>query len=325
MTLAQKIMELRKRRGWSQEELAQQLEVSRQSVSKWESGASMPDLEKIVRLSQLFDVTTDYLLKEQVSPERQCPEPTGQEAPRFVPAWEAENYLALMRKASTRIAAAVLLMILAVTPVILLGALADQGMMTEGLAAGIGVGVLLILIAVGVAILIMTGIRLSAWEFLEKECIELDAATVRTVQQYKQQFAPVFAWTIAIGVALCILGVAPMVTTACVGASDLVVAGMVVLMLVLIAAAVFGFIKVGMIHDSHMRLLQEEDYTPRKKQEAKRTDPYAAVYWCVVTAAFLGYSLITGDWGRSWIIWPVAGVLFGALAVIVNLVTAKKA
>ena len=66
MKLAEKIMALRKQRGWSQEELAQQLSVSRQSVSKWESGASVPDLDKILKMSEIFDVSTDALLKEEM-------------------------------------------------------------------------------------------------------------------------------------------------------------------------------------------------------------------------------------------------------------------
>ena len=65
MILAEKIMEMRKKNGWSQEELAYQLGVSRQSVSKWESGASIPDLERILKLSEIFGVSTDYLLKEE--------------------------------------------------------------------------------------------------------------------------------------------------------------------------------------------------------------------------------------------------------------------
>lgn len=66
MKLAEKIMALRKQRGWSQEELAQQLSVSRQSVSKWESGASVPDLDKILKMSEIFDVSTDALLKKEM-------------------------------------------------------------------------------------------------------------------------------------------------------------------------------------------------------------------------------------------------------------------
>lgn len=66
MLLSEKIMSLRKRTGWSQEELAQQLGVSRQSVSKWESMASMPDIQKIMAMSELFGVSTDYLLKDEL-------------------------------------------------------------------------------------------------------------------------------------------------------------------------------------------------------------------------------------------------------------------
>ncbi len=66
MILADKITELRKRSGWSQEELAGPAGVSRQAVSKWESAASIPDLDKILKLSQLFDVSTDTLLKDEI-------------------------------------------------------------------------------------------------------------------------------------------------------------------------------------------------------------------------------------------------------------------
>ena len=59
MILGEKIIQLRKQREWSQEELASQLGISRQSVSKWESGASIPDLDKIIKMSSLFGVTTD--------------------------------------------------------------------------------------------------------------------------------------------------------------------------------------------------------------------------------------------------------------------------
>ena len=65
MKLADKLFELRKEKGWSQEKLAEQINISRQSISKWESGQALPELEKIVELSKIFQVTTDYLLLEE--------------------------------------------------------------------------------------------------------------------------------------------------------------------------------------------------------------------------------------------------------------------
>lgn len=63
MNIADRIQYLRKQRGLSQEELADMVGVSRQSVSKWESEQSIPDLEKIITMSDIFEVTTDYILK----------------------------------------------------------------------------------------------------------------------------------------------------------------------------------------------------------------------------------------------------------------------
>ena len=66
MTFGEKLQALRKARGWSQEELATQINVSRQALSKWESGASVPDTENVVALSRLFGVSTDYLLQAEI-------------------------------------------------------------------------------------------------------------------------------------------------------------------------------------------------------------------------------------------------------------------
>lgn len=74
MTLGEKICTLRTGKGLSQEDLAQRLEVSRQSVSKWETGQSVPDLEKIIRLADLFGVSVDELVREGEQPQPPQPE-----------------------------------------------------------------------------------------------------------------------------------------------------------------------------------------------------------------------------------------------------------
>lgn len=105
MLLADKIVTLRKRAGWSQEELAVQLGVSRQSVSKWEGARSVPDMQKVVQMSRLFGVTTDYLLKEELGePE---PAPAEPDAPlRCVTMEQAADYLALLFRKMRRRASA---------------------------------------------------------------------------------------------------------------------------------------------------------------------------------------------------------------------------
>jgi transcriptional regulator with XRE-family HTH domain len=78
MTLGEKIQLLRKQKGWSQEQLASELSVSRQALSKWEMDTAVPDTVNIVKLSKLFSVSTDYLLdtaREQTQPPRQAAAP----------------------------------------------------------------------------------------------------------------------------------------------------------------------------------------------------------------------------------------------------------
>ncbi len=87
MIFADKLISLRKKSGWSQEELAEKLGVTRQSVSKWEGAQSVPDIDKILQLSRLFGVTTDYLLKdEQGEPESAAGDAAGQNLVRAVAA-----------------------------------------------------------------------------------------------------------------------------------------------------------------------------------------------------------------------------------------------
>ena len=73
MKLWEKIVKLRKTTGMSQEDLAEKLDVSRQAVSRWESGSAMPDASNILQLSKLFGVSTDYLLYEEYESDGDLP------------------------------------------------------------------------------------------------------------------------------------------------------------------------------------------------------------------------------------------------------------
>ncbi|MFR0986607.1 MAG: helix-turn-helix domain-containing protein, partial [Frisingicoccus sp.] len=174
MILAEKIVFLRKRKGWSQEELADKLDISRQSVSKWELGASIPDLDKIIKLSDLFDVTTDYLLKDDAQ-EIACDvsevfEEVSEPSARKVSVEEANLFMDLTERLSGRIAFAVSLFILSPVPLLFLGGVAEykHSRLTDDMAGGFGVTILLVLVAIGVAILILNGMQLSEYEYLEK-------------------------------------------------------------------------------------------------------------------------------------------------------------
>ena len=139
MILADKIIRLRKKNGWSQEELAEKMNVSRQAVSKWEGAQTIPDLEKILKLGELFGVTTDYLLKDEIENEEYT-DGVSDPGIRKITLAEANEYLELRKIAAKRIAIATMLCIVAVIPLLLLSVASEYPSFgwSEELACGVG-------------------------------------------------------------------------------------------------------------------------------------------------------------------------------------------
>lgn len=323
MELGEKIMAQRKLRGWSQEDLSNQLDVSRQSVSKWESGASTPDLDKIIRMSQLFGVTTDYLLTEQKPPAEDAAQG---EPPRYITKEQALSYLDKTRRYALRIALAVAALVISPTPLILMAGLSEYvpGALSEDMAGGLGVTILLAVVAAAVAVLIRIGMDLNGYEFLEKDCFTLEPGLEPLVRQRQAEFQPTYRSAVITGVTLCITSVIPMLVSAAFQAGDLVYIVCVDVLLVLVAAAVCLFVWSGTIHGGCQKLLQEGDYTQAKKRGTQRLGSLPAIYWAIMTAIYLGVSFCTMDWGRTWIIWPCAAVLYAAVCGIAKSIIARR-
>ena len=168
MILADKIIQQRKKNGWSQEELAEKMNVSRQAVSKWESAQTVPDLQKILQLATLFGVTTDYLLKDEIEDAEYTPDEPS--SANKVSLTMAQNYLGLRKSAARSIALATVLCILSVVPLILLGALSDLQIidMSDTVAGVLGLCVMFIFVGIAVAIYIATGSKSAEYSFLAK-------------------------------------------------------------------------------------------------------------------------------------------------------------
>lgn len=152
MILADKIIEERKKNGWSQEELANKLGVSRQAVSKWESAGSIPDLQRILQMSELFGVTTDYLLKDEIE---EAPLNEYVETNTIkVSMEEANQYLDMKRRGSRIVANATSLCILSPVPLIVLGTMTEDHTLI-----GFSLVFLLILVAIAVYLFVNYGLH----------------------------------------------------------------------------------------------------------------------------------------------------------------------
>lgn len=324
MIFADKLIDLRKRNGWTQEDLAEQMHVSRQSVSKWESAQSIPDLEKILALSRLFGVSTDYLLKDDVDiPEYM----SGDSEPsqlRQVSMEEANAFLAAKEQTAKPIALGVFLCILSPIPLLMLGALSEQGAISENGAGAIGVGVLLALVCCAVALFISSGSKTEEFEYLEKEEFETAYGVEGMVRERQKKFRPRYNQGIIFGVSLFILSPVALIIAGCATENEVVIMGTVCLLLAMVAVGVASIIIVYTPWEATQTLLQEGDYTREKKQRNPVKEAIASVYWLGTTAIFLAWSFTTNDWGSTWIVWPIAGVLFGAVMAITNLFTKKQ-
>lgn len=331
MILAEKIAKLRKQNSWSQEELAEKLGISRQSVSKWESGASIPDLDRIIRMSGLFGVSTDYLLKDELEEiiysETDDGYETGDgEVIRSVSLEEANTFMEMTEKISKNIALAVFILILSPVCLIFLGGLSEltNAPISEDMAGGIGVAILLVMVATAVAVLIFKGMQLTRYEYLEKEKLALEYGVEGIVRRKKGEYEPVFRRNIALGVAMIILGIVPLMIAAAFRAGDMIYICCVDFLLFVVACAVYIFIRSGSVFGSYQKLLQEGDYTSEKKAAYKRNSAFAGAYWCIVTAIFLGASFWSGRWELTVFIWPVAGVLFAAVSAVLKAVNGQN-
>lgn len=324
MILADKIMNLRKKQGWSQEELAEKLDVSRQSVSKWEGGLSIPDLNKIIAMSSLFGVSTDYLLKdelEQVTPSETQDSDDALPA-RKIDAEDANRYLDRVGRISWRIAVGVMLCVLSPVALILLMGVSEAGRIEEGFAAAVGLLALFAFIAAAVAIFVPNGISLSEYGFLEKEPICLEYGVRGIVEKKRDAYAQRYTLLLTFGILLCVVSVIPLIVLGAMGAGETVLIACMALIFVACSVGVLLIVRACYIQGSFQKLLQTGDYTETNKKREKENAVLDTVYWGVATAVYLGVSFLTHAWHVTWILWPIAGCLYPVAEMICR--NAKK-
>lgn len=312
MILADKIIEERKKNGWSQEELASKLGVSRQAVSKWESAGSIPDLKRIHQMSELFGVTTDYLLKDEIE-EEPLNEYTETNTIK-VSMEEANQYLDMKSKGSRIVANATSLCILSSVPLIVLGTMTE-----DHILIGFSLVLLLVLVAIAVYLFVNYGLRESHMQHLEKEIFETEYGVSGMVRERRDKYELTFTRNIAIGVVLCILSVIPTIMAGVMEVEDYMSGISVGLLLIIVSIGVNILIRAGMIKSSYDTLLQEGEYTIEEKHLKKKADAFSGAYWCLMVAIYLGWSFWTNNWKFTWIIWPVAGVLYAAVLGLVKM------
>lgn len=303
--------------------------VSRQSVSKWEGALSVPDLDKILLLSSIFGVSTDYLLKDELEEQEYVPTEEKSEKTeagiRRVSMEEASAFLEVKRETAPKIAFGVLLCILSPICLLALDGLSEHNIgISENFAAGVGLTVLFLMVVPAVALFITSGMKTSRFEYLETEIIEPEYGVAGMVKERQNKLRDSHVRDYVIGVCLAVASPIPLLCTACLTGNDLAVIFSLCALLAIVSIGVYFLVKSGIIWESTEKLLQEGDYTRPEKKVNKMIEPIASIYWCLVTAAYLFHSFYSMNWERRRIIWPVAGVLYGVVEGIIKLSSLKR-
>lgn len=332
MDFSEKIAMLRRQKNWSQEELAEKLMVTRQAVSKWESAQSMPDLDKIVQLSELLGVSTDYLLKsDRDAPEAETPQRTQEKASaRRVTREEVSRFLTLQESTAPKISLGVALCVW--SPIVLIGLTALGSVfhvkIPDSVAGGSGLCVLLVMVAAAVALFLTSGTKLKEFEYLEREPIAPDADARELARKQEAAQAEVCSKLTTAGVVLCILSAVPIFAVMCVGRTrDGYDSLAVCALLLLVGIACLLLVRAGSMRGAVDKLLEQGDYTRESKAKSRVVGAISAVYWLAVTAIFLFYTFGPNGNGQpqySWFIWAVGGVLYGALMTGLSIYRKKQ-
>lgn len=296
MSLSENLQNLRKIKNMSQEELAEKLNVSRQAVSKWESGSGYPETEKIISICEIFDCSMDELVKGKITEDVKK---------------EKNEYDSVMSKIAKTTSFAIGLILLGVSFMLTILGFAPNEQ-AEDQYALIGVVMILIAVVFAVPIFIMDNMKLE--NFKKKNKTVANIYTEEELDSEKMKAAKITA----IGIAIILMGTVVMMTL-----RGLNVFGE---NSVFPVAALMYFVTVGaslVVYGGKTKEKYEiEEYNKANSDEykdvEKKIGSICGVIMIIATIIFLIWGFIFNSWNINWCVYPVGGMLCGIVAIILK-------
>lgn len=181
---------------------------------------------------------------------------------------------------------------------------------------------LLAILSIAVTLFILAGSKNEKYAFIEKENIELPIEIRSQIEHLFESRRNSIGVKNSVGVVLCIFSVIQLLLlTVFFHGNGLSAIMAVSIMLLIIAGAVYFFIIGNSEKGAYERILQKGEFALNNKNPYLET--ISTIYWCMITAVYLGVSFTTGKWGSSWIIWPVTGVLWAAIEAVFRFILGK--
>jgi len=281
-----------------------------------------------MEISEIFGVTTDHLLKgitEETEEELEVPvleidpvkEPEKSSLhERVLTGEEITGFVETSADCGRKIGLGVFLCIIAAAPLIGMGGFIREdghGILPEVPAVTFGLVCLFILIAAAVFMFMNSGSRLKQYQFIKEGRFCMEAKDLIMIRKYASEFEPRFTKGVSRGVILCIISPVPLIVFGLLDISETFTVLMVPVLLLLVAIAVNMFIRLGMVKESFDALLKQEEFEPAAVENSKREEKVSGIYWPVVVAIYLGWSFLSQDWHITWMIFPVAGLIYAAI------------
>ena len=284
MPLSDNLQFLRARQGLTQEQLAEQLDVSRQSVSKWESAASFPEMDTLLKLCDMFHTDLDTLLRGSV--EQSLSEDTV-------------AYDSFMTTYARRIAGAVSAIVAGAAVMILL----------YGYIGELSGAVFMLIVAIAAVVLVASS--------MEEDNFRKQYPTIPDfyTDAQKYTFRRRYIWYIAGGVGAILSGVVLLILAfTFVPEREPYESLLGAVFMLIVAGATFFLVYGGMLEDKYNipRYNRQNNPTPEDRERRHRAVTACAVIMLLATAVFVGASMALDQWGLAAVIYPVAGILCGA-------------
>ncbi|MDO4541338.1 MAG: helix-turn-helix transcriptional regulator [Bacillota bacterium] len=323
MNFGEKLMFLRQAKGWSRRDMAEKTGVTEEVVGQWEEGVSQPSLKDLAGICRIFDVSADYLLDHHEET------PTTEREPRVMKALtlaRAEEFLEVKLNTAKKIALATFLCIISPISLIVLAVAAEEGYLaiTENAAAGVGLIIMALLVTAAVAVFIGCGMKTKAFQDLETEIFTTGKEVEEMALERQRELQGKYSRGNILGACFCIISVVPIFLAAGFSSNDMAAAAAVAATLIIAGIGVVFFIIAGIPQATLEKILQQGDYTPENKKKANSVGAFSTVYWLLVTGIYLAWSFLSRNWDMTWILWPVAAVLYGAFITIVKLKFANR-
>nr|WP_325297044.1 helix-turn-helix transcriptional regulator [uncultured Dysosmobacter sp.] len=292
MAFSENLQFIRAQAGVTQEQLAEQLEVSRQSVSKWESNASFPEMDTLLRICDLYDVDLDTLLRGSVEESRIS---------------DTARYDAFMNRFSLRMSLAIAAIIAGIGLMALLNA--------AGVAEYLSAAAFLLVVTLSVVVIVASGIQHE--NFRKQHPVIADFYP----QTEKDAFHAKFVWYISGGVGAILFDVVLFLLFGSMLPErepyESLLGGV---FLLIIAGAVFSFVYGGMQEDKYKiwKYNRDNNPTPEAKKKLDLIGASCAVIMLLATAVYVGLGLTRDAWSTAWWVFAVGGILCGAVSVALN-------